>query len=149
MYIIRLPSGSIARRASRSCSLCMYPNPPWPLQDIRLLRDCCARINHPFIHPAHLHCPPWCNTIARLLGSIRLPFRPPMCMLIHRTILVITISCKGQTAPTTSACLLHPFSRRFDHPSLPIRRNFRVTGWPLQHIHLVRGPLCKNQSYYS
>ena len=24
--------------------------------------------------PAHLHCPPWCNTIARFLGSTRLPF---------------------------------------------------------------------------
>ena len=29
--------------------------------------------HHPFIPPAHLHCPPWCNTCARLLGSIRLP----------------------------------------------------------------------------
>ena len=31
--------------------------------------------------PAHLHCPSWYNTIARLLGRIRLPHRPPVCML--------------------------------------------------------------------
>jgi len=53
----------------------------WPLQDIRLLRGYCARINYPFIPPAHLHCPPWSNTIARLLDSIRLSFQPPVCML--------------------------------------------------------------------
>jgi len=50
-------------------------------QDIILFRCFCARINHPFIFRAHLHCPPWCNTIARLLGSIRSPLRPPVCML--------------------------------------------------------------------
>jgi len=27
------------------------PGVPWPLQDIRLLRGCCARINHPCIPP--------------------------------------------------------------------------------------------------
>ena len=53
----------------------------WPVQDIRSHRGCCARINHPFIPPAHLHCSPGCNSIARLLDSIRLPFRPPVCML--------------------------------------------------------------------
>jgi len=52
----------------------------WPSQDIRLLRGCCARINHLFTPPANLHCPPWCNTIARLLDSIRLHFRPPVCI---------------------------------------------------------------------
>jgi len=67
----------------------------WPIQDIRLRRDCCARIDHPFIPPARLHCPPWCNTIARLLDSIRVPFRPRVCML-YTILLVITISCKGQ-----------------------------------------------------
>jgi len=35
----------------------------------------------PCIPSAHLHCPPWCSTIARLLHSIRLPFQPPVCML--------------------------------------------------------------------
>jgi len=39
----------------------------WPLQ---------LRANHPFVAPPHLHCPPWCNSIARLL----LPLRPPVCM---------------------------------------------------------------------
>jgi len=31
--------------------------------------------------PAHLHCPPWCNTIAQSLDSIRLPFQATVCML--------------------------------------------------------------------
>jgi len=53
----------------------------WPSQDIRLLGGWCAGINHPFSPPVHLHCPSWCNTIARLMDSIRLPFRPPVCML--------------------------------------------------------------------
>jgi len=34
-----------------------------------------------FIPRAHLHCPPWCNIIARLLDGVRLPFRPPVSML--------------------------------------------------------------------
>jgi len=29
-----------------------------------VLRAFCARINHPFIRSAHLHCPPWCNSVA-------------------------------------------------------------------------------------
>ena len=74
----------------------------WPLQDIRLFLGCCARINHPFFPLAHLHCPPWCNTIARLLDSIRLPFRPPVLSAIHITILVITMSCKGQVSDSSS-----------------------------------------------
>jgi len=49
-----------------------------PLQDIRLRRGCCARINYACIPPTHLHCSPWCSTIARLLNSIRLPSRPPV-----------------------------------------------------------------------
>ena len=30
----------------------------WPLQDVRLLRGCCAQINNPFAPPTLLHCPP-------------------------------------------------------------------------------------------
>jgi len=67
----------------------------WPLQDILLHRGFRARINHPFIPRCHLHCPSWCNTIARLLGSIRPPRRPPVYMP-YTTLLVTTISCKGQ-----------------------------------------------------
>ena len=52
----------------------------WPLRDIRLLRGCCARINHPFIPRTHLHCPPWCNTISRFMGSIRPLLRHPVCI---------------------------------------------------------------------
>jgi len=54
---------------------------PWPLQEIRLRRGCCARINYPFIPPVHPHCPPWCNIFTRLLDSIRLFFRSPVRML--------------------------------------------------------------------
>jgi len=49
----------------------------WPLHDILLLRGCCASF-HP---PRDIHCPPWCNTIARLLGSIRLLIQTPACVL--------------------------------------------------------------------
>ena len=67
----------------------------WPLQDIRLLLVVCARINRPFICSARLHCPHCCNAIARLLDNKQ----PPSTSLLyatHRTILVITISCKGE-----------------------------------------------------
>ena len=93
--------GAVAAAATGCCTIALLterllrdvddgvrrPSPPdtrpvgWPLQDVPLLRGWCARINHPFFPPAHLHRPPWCNTIARLLDSIRLPFRPPVCML--------------------------------------------------------------------
>ena len=47
------------------------------LQDILLLVFVCARINHLFITPAHLHYPHYCNTYARLLCNIRpLPDTP-------------------------------------------------------------------------
>ena len=42
----------------------------WPTQDMLLLVCVCARINHPFITPAYLHCPHYRNTIARLLPNI-------------------------------------------------------------------------------
>jgi len=54
--------------ARERVALNKFPQPAarlWPLQDIRLLRGYCARINHSFTPPAHPHCPPWCNTIAR------------------------------------------------------------------------------------
>ena len=41
----------------------------------------CTKQLYPFLPPAYLHCPPWCNTIARLLDSIRFPFQPPVCLL--------------------------------------------------------------------
>ena len=53
----------------------------WRLHEIVLLWSCCAWINHPFLPPARLHCPPWCNTIAQLLGIIRLPLWTPVCLL--------------------------------------------------------------------
>ena len=46
-----------------------------PLQDIVLRRGFCARINDPFTAPSHLHCPHYCNTIARPLRTLRPP--PP------------------------------------------------------------------------
>jgi len=52
----------------------------WPLQGIRSLRGYCSRINNLLIPPVHLRCPHCCNTIAGILHSIRLPFRPPECM---------------------------------------------------------------------
>jgi len=45
------------------------PTRAWTLQDILSLVFVWARINHPFITPAHLHYPHYCNTIARLLRN--------------------------------------------------------------------------------
>jgi len=55
----------------------------WPLQDIVLLRSFCARINHSFIAHSHLHCPHYCNAIARLLRNIRSPPDPPLVCRAH------------------------------------------------------------------
>jgi len=55
----------------------------WPLQDIVLLRIFCARINHSFIAHSHLHCPHYCNAIARLLRNIRSPHDPPFVCHAH------------------------------------------------------------------
>jgi len=55
----------------------------WPLQDIVLLRSFCARINHSFIAHSHLHCPHYCNAIARLLRNIRRPPDPPFVCHAH------------------------------------------------------------------
>jgi len=43
-----------------------------------LLLVVCARVNRPFIRPARLHCPHFCNTIARLFGNIRPPLDLPL-----------------------------------------------------------------------
>jgi len=45
----------------------------WPLQDIRLLQSFNARANHPLLAPPHLHCPHYCNAIARRLRNTRSP----------------------------------------------------------------------------
>ena len=47
-----------------------FLNPLWHIQDILSLVFVCSRINHPFITPAHLQYPHYCNTIARLLCNI-------------------------------------------------------------------------------
>ena len=80
-----------------------FPAGPWPLRDIRLLRGDCARINHPFILPAHLHGPPWYNTIARLLPQYKTPLPTAPLYAIHHIILAITIFCKGQAGPGRSS----------------------------------------------
>ena len=74
---------------------------PWPLQDIRLPQSVCARANHPFLTPPHLHCPHYCNIIARRLRNIR---PPPTTFLyaIHNTKLVLAMSCKDQAYPPPS-----------------------------------------------
>jgi len=67
----------------------------WPIHDI-LSRLCfCARINHPFI------ASPTCiaHTVAILLQyycAIFDPLPTPRFHVIHPTILLMTISCKGQ-----------------------------------------------------
>ena len=72
----------------------------WPLHDIVSLRSFCARINHPVMPPTSI--PP---TIAILLhvycAIYDAPSTPPWCA-IHHTILVMAISCKGQSRPGTT-----------------------------------------------
>jgi len=63
---IQKGGGAVGRRSKQAAQ-----HMGWPLQDILLLVVVCARINHPFILPARVHCPHCCNTIARLLGYIR------------------------------------------------------------------------------
>jgi len=57
-----------------------------PLQEVLLLAVVCARINRPFIPPAHLHCTHCCDTIARLLGKKRPPLDLPVVCHTQYTI---------------------------------------------------------------
>ena len=73
-----------------SLPACKPPSTPpqtecWPLQDIRLQQSVCARANHPFLAPPHLHCPHDCYTIARLLRNIRSPPNHPfVCHTLYK-----------------------------------------------------------------
>ena len=73
----------------------------WPLQDVHSLRICSVSINPPLIALINLQYPHNFNTSARLSRNIRHPHRnrvnPVRC-----TILVVTISCKGQGTPRSS-----------------------------------------------
>ena len=54
--------------------------------------------------PRHLQSLPYCNTIVRLLRNIRHPPTPPFYVIRH-TILVMAISCKGQTKTPQMSCV--------------------------------------------
>ena len=64
-------------------------------------RRLCTRLNHLFIAHPHLHCPHYCNTIARLLRNRRHP-PTPLWNAIQHTILMMTISCEGQARNSSS-----------------------------------------------
>jgi len=69
----------------------------WPLQDIRLLRGCCARINHPFTPPSRPPALPHPGAIlCTIIGPYTTLLPTSRLYTIHHTILVITISCRGQ-----------------------------------------------------
>jgi len=51
----------------------------WPLQDSVSLRSFCTRANHHFLAPPHLHCPHYCNVIARDC-AIYDPPQSPFCV---------------------------------------------------------------------
>jgi len=57
------PQGDSARRPTKRPH-----KQAWPVLDRLTLVFVCARINHPFFFPAHLHYPHYCNTIARRSG---------------------------------------------------------------------------------
>ena len=63
--------GWSVRESERGVGFTRTLIPSWPLQDIVLLLVVCARINRLFILTAHLHCPHYFHTIARLLRNIR------------------------------------------------------------------------------
>jgi len=73
-------------RASGAPVIIQVGGEAWPLQDIVLLRFFCARFNHPFIAPSHLHCPHYCNAVVRLLRNIRCTPNPPFVCHIPYTI---------------------------------------------------------------
>ena len=85
MYMYMCVFG-LTRGTHQVCS--HYDDDIWPLQDIVLLLVVCARVNHHYILPARLHCSHFCNTNDSPSTSL--------WYAIHHTILVITISCKGQ-----------------------------------------------------
>jgi len=55
----------------------------WPTHDILSLVFVCARINRPFVTPAHSHYTDYCNTIGRLLRHIYTPPPPDSTSLCH------------------------------------------------------------------
>jgi len=63
--------GTNDHQCSELCSEYMDLKPPalWPTR-YSFTSYLCARINHPFITPAHTHYPHYCNTIARLLRNV-------------------------------------------------------------------------------
>jgi len=81
------------RQARTPLSACALT---WTLQDILLHQGFCVQINHRFIALPYLHCPHYCNIVARLLRNVRPPPNPFCMAYIHHTILVMVISCKGQ-----------------------------------------------------
>jgi len=81
------------------------------LQDIRLLRGCCARINHPLIPST----PPALTTMVQyycaIIGQDTILLPTSRLYALQHTILVITISCKGQPATQRGvSCLSSRFA---------------------------------------
>jgi len=96
----------------------------WPLQEIRSRRGCCARINHHFIPPRPPALPTLLQYYCTFIGQYKTPLPTSCLYAIHHTVLVITISCEGQTGPA------------FQHPAPPTPPTIT---WPLQEIVLLRG----------
>ena len=127
-------------------------------KDCCLLSSVCARANLPFLAPPHLHCPHFCNTIARLLRNTRPP--PPSTTVlyaIHHTKLVLAVACKGQSMTVSWA--VRPATRyraaRGPLPRVPAafqgskcvdrvlkRRRCHVRTWPLHDIAFTNIAWC-------
>jgi len=104
----------------------------WPYQYIGLLQSSGARINHPCTPPAHLHCPPWCNTYANI-GQYMTLLPSSRVYAIHHTILVITRWCKGHPANTHASIGQY----------MTLLPNSRV--YAIHHTLLVITRSCKGQ----
>jgi len=78
----------------------------WPLQGIFLLRGFCARITHPFIAPPTCIAHPGAILLHHYWAQYTTPPPTSRVYAIHHTILLITISCKGQVVVVIVAVLL-------------------------------------------
>ena len=88
------PQGDPARRPTKRPH-----KQAWPEQDSLSLVFVCARIKYPFLTPAHLHYPHYCNTITRRLRNIRIPPGPSVIRHTPYTIGSDNIVQLLQTSP--------------------------------------------------
>jgi len=86
-----------------------------------------------FIPPTHPHCPHYCNTVARLLSSIRLPLRTLVCMLY--TIQYCRVKAKLRLQCTISCIYYKNFRSTDTHNKHAHRQHARARAHTHTHTH--------------